>query len=404
MADSSNLRDPFREARVRDGVLKCPFQGETLPMILRHADVREAAKDWKTFSSDAPFRVPIPSEEAVRSMRQLPIETNPPEHTEYRAIVEPFFQRAKQPGVIAKVEGLIAEMLAKAQASESVEVVNDFALPVQSRALTYLLNMPESEADIWIGWGIHVFKVTGGEFKKGNVLEDYLHAQLDRAEAQVKNSLAPNGGEGRGEGAASLTADDSLFSALVKARYRGRPLTREEMMGFGNLTFAGGRDTIIHSISNIIAYLGQNPDAFEYLRADPKRLVHAGEEFFRVFMPLTHIGRVCPVQTDVHGVTVPPGGRVSLGWASANFDEAVFDSPEEIRLDRKPNPHISFGFGTHLCLGAPHARLIVRSLLEALIERVAKIEVLEAKAHIEHEAEYERANGYDSLTVKLVSR
>lgn len=383
MADSSNLRDPFREARLKDGVLKCPFQGETLPMILRHADVREAAKDWKTFSSDAPFRVPIPSEEAVRSMRQLPIETNPPEHTEYRAIVEPFFQRAKQSEVIAKVEALIAELLAKALASESIEVVNDFALPVQSRALTYLLNMPEAEADTWIGWGVHVFKVTGGEFKKGNVLEDYLHAQLDRAEA---------------------SPGEDLFSALVKARYRGRPLTREEMMGFGNLTFAGGRDTIIHSISNIMAYLGQNPAAFEYLRADPKRLVHAGEEFFRVFMPLTHIGRVCPVETDVHGVKVPPGGRVSLGWASANFDETVFDSPEEIRLDRKPNPHISFGFGTHLCLGAPHARLIVRSLLESLTERVAKIEVLVAKPHIEHEAEYERANGYDSLTVKLVSR
>ena len=383
MADSSNLRDPFREARLKDGVLKCPFQGETLPMILRHADVREAAKDWKTFSSDAPFRVPIPSEEAVRSMRQLPIETNPPEHTEYRAIVEPFFQRAKQSEVIAKVEALIAELLAQALASESIEVVNDFALPVQSRALTYLLNMPEAEADTWIGWGVHVFKVTGGAFKKGNVLEDYLHAQLDRAEA---------------------SPGEDLFSALVKARYRGRPLTREEMMGFGNLTFAGGRDTIIHSISNIMAYLGQNPAAFEYLRADPKRLVHAGEEFFRVFMPLTHIGRVCPVETDVHGVKVPPGGRVSLGWASANFDETVFDSPEEIRLDRKPNPHISFGFGTHLCLGAPHARLIVRSLLEALIERVAKIEVLVAKPHIEHEAEYERANGYDSLTVKLVSR
>ena len=383
MADSSNLRDPFREARLKDGVLKCPFQGETLPMILRHADVREAAKDWKTFSSDAPFRVPIPSEEAVRSMRQLPIETNPPEHTEYRAIVEPFFQRAKQSEVIAKVEALIAELLAQALASESIEVVNDFALPVQSRALTYLLNMPEAEADTWIGWGVHVFKVTGGEFKKGNVLEDYLHAQLDRAEA---------------------SPGEDLFSALVKARYRGRPLTREEMLGFGNLTFAGGRDTIIHSISNIMAYLGQNPAAFEYLRADPKRLVHAGEEFFRVFMPLTHIGRVCPVETDVHGVKVPPGGRVSLGWASANFDETVFDSPEEIRLDRKPNPHISFGFGTHLCLGAPHARLIVRSLLEALTERVAKIEVLVAKPHIEREAEYERANGYDSLTVKLVSR
>jgi cytochrome P450 len=383
MSDASHPSDPFHEARNKDGVLQCPFQGELLPMILRHADVREAARDWKTFSSDAPFRVPIPSEEEVRTMRQLPIETNPPEHTEYRAIVEPFFQRAKQPEVIAKVEALIAEMLSKMLARESCEVVSDFALPVQSRALTYLLNVPETEADTWIGWGIHVFKVTGGTFKKGTVLEDYLRAAFDRA---VANPGA------------------DFFSALTQATYRGRRLTREEMMGFGNLTFAGGRDTIIHSISNIVAYLGENPAAFEFLREDPRRIVHAGEEFFRVFMPLTHIGRVCPVETDVHGVRVKANGRVSLAWSSANFDEAVFDAPHEIRLDRKPNPHISFGFGAHLCLGAPHARLIVRSLLQTLCERVAKITVLRAEPHIEREPRYERTNGYDSLTVKFAAR
>src|SRR5580700_1905372 len=150
MANHSSLRDPFRSARRNDGVIQCPFQGETMPMILRHADVREAAKDWRTYSSDAPFRVPIPSEEEVRSMRQLPIETNPPEHTEYRAIVEPFFERAKQPEMIAKVEALIAGKIAEAGGGDSFEVVQDFALPVQSRALTYLLNVAETEADTWI--------------------------------------------------------------------------------------------------------------------------------------------------------------------------------------------------------------------------------------------------------------
>ena len=84
--------DPFREPRKDVGHLECEFQGESVPMILRHEDVRRAAKDWKTFSSDAPFRVPIPSEEDVRSMRQLPIETDPPDHTAYREIVEPFFR------------------------------------------------------------------------------------------------------------------------------------------------------------------------------------------------------------------------------------------------------------------------------------------------------------------------
>ncbi len=383
MSDSSPAsRDPFRDARREGPILKCPFQGEEVPMILRHADVREAARDWETFSSDAPFRVPIPSEEDVRSMRQLPIETDPPEHTEYRAIAEPYFQRAKQPEMIEKVEALIEKLVTAALERDSLEVVNDFSLPIQSHALTYLLNVPESEAETYIGWGIHVFKVTGGPFKKGTALEEYLEAQFDRAEADP---------------------GEDFFSALTQATYQGRKLTREEMMGFGNLTFAGGRDTIIHSISSIIAHFGEHPEALEFLREDPKRIVLASEEFFRVFMPLTHIGRVCPVETDVHGATVPAGGRVSLCWNSANHDEDVFEDPEEIRLDRKPNPHISFGFGAHLCLGAPHARLVVRTLLNELVNRVGSIEILSSKPHVEHEAKYTRLNGYEALEARFRS-
>lgn len=114
------------------------------------------------------------------------------------------------------------------------------------------------------------------------------------------------------------------------------------------------------------------------------------EEFYRVITPLTHIGRVCPVETNVHGVTVPPGGRVSLCWASANQDEAAFDAPAEIRLDRKPNPHLAFGFGAHLCLGAAHARLLLRTLLQKCVEHVGSITVLAAKERVENEARYQR--------------
>jgi cytochrome P450 len=374
--------DPFREIRNTAGVLQCPFHGENITMILRHEDVRKAAKDWKTFSSDAPFRVPIPSEEAVRTMRQLPIETDPPVHGEYREIAEPFFRRPKLPEVVAKVEALVDELLSDAMNRDSVEVIGDFALKLQSRALKYLLNVPESEAETWIGWGTHVFKVGEGT-AKGAALEAYLHGQFDKAAA------APG---------------DDFFSALATATFQGRPLTRDEMMGFGNLTFAGGRDTIIYSVSAILAHLGRNPAALEFLREDPARITHASEEFFRAFMPLTQIGRVCPADTDVHGVTVKAGERIGLCWSSANNDATVFDKPEEVRLDRKPNPHLSFGFGTHLCLGAPHARLLVRTLLKKLTERVAKIEVLEETPHVEKEAAFQREVGHDSLTVRLTAR
>ena len=174
MPDEAIPRDPFREARKSDGVLRCPFQGESVPMILRHADVRAAAKDWQTYSSDAPFRVPIPSEEEFRRVRQLPIETDPPEHTEYRKIVEPFFKRAKDPEVMAKVDELIGKLVSKAIDQDSIDIVSEFSLPLQSKALTHLLNVPETEADTWIGWGIHVFggKATGEQ--SGHYLDKYL--------------------------------------------------------------------------------------------------------------------------------------------------------------------------------------------------------------------------------------
>ena len=375
-----NISDPFREKRNQDGVLQCEFQGKNIPMILRHEDVRRAAKDWKTFSSDAPFRVPIPSEEDVRTMRQLPVETDPPDHTDYRKIVEPFFARAKDPAVIAQVESLIDGMLRDALARESIEVVREFALPIQSRALGYLLNVPESEATIWIGWGVHVFRDGGS---KGSMLEAYLHTKFDHAQA--------NPGE-------------DFFSALTRATFRGRPITREEMMGFGNLTFAGGRDTVIHTISSVLAYFAKNPAALEFLREDPTRIVHAGEEFFRVVTPLTHLGRVCPVDTEVQGVPVKADGRVSLCWASANQDESVFKEPGEVRLDRKPNPHLAFGFGAHLCLGAAHARLLLRTLLQKCTELVSGVTVLAAQERVEKEAGYERVMGYESLAIRLTPR
>ena len=374
--------DPFKAKREAGLVARYEFQGEQIPMILRHAEVRQAAKDWKTFSSDAPFRVPIPSEEEARSMRQLPIETDPPVHGEYRAIAEPYFQRPKLPEMVAKVEALIDEMLRAALARETTEIVHGFALPIQARALTYLLDTDEREADTWIGWGVHVFRVRGG-LKKGVELEDYLTRKFD---------------------AVSRTPGRCFFSALTQARFQGRPLTREEMMGFANLTFAGGRDTVIHTIACALGHLAANPEALAYLREDPKRIVHAGEEFFRFFMPLTHIGRVCPVATSVHGEQVPAGGRVSLGWASANRDESVFPEADVFKIDRKPNPHLSFGFGEHLCLGAPHARLLLRTLLQKCVELVDGMEIVSAEERTETEHSYERKLGYESLVLRFRPR
>jgi hypothetical protein len=98
---------------------------------------------------------------------------------------------------------------------------------------------------------------------------------------------------------------------------------------------------------------------------------------------------------------VPADERVALCWASANRDETVFPQPDEVQLDRKPNPHIAFGSGPHTCIGAHHARLVARTLLRQLCRQIERIEVIASEAHVEREQTYERTVGFASLTVRL---
>jgi cytochrome P450 len=374
-----NNDDPFQEARAKCPVLIGTFDGERVPMILRHKDIREAAKDTVKYSSDAPLRVPIPSEESVRTVRQLPLEIDPPVHAEYRKIVEPFFLRPKQPDVLAEIHGLIDSLVTEALEADSIDAVKDFAIPLQSYALAILLNISPKEAELWVSWGIHVFKDGDGK-SKGPFMEQYCQRMFESAAAKP---------------------GDDFFSALNVAQFQGRLLTMEEKLGYANIAFAGGRDTIIHTVTRIISYFAENPQDLLWIRENPNRITLASEEFFRVFIPLTHIGRVCPVKTDVLGFEVQPEGRVSLCWSSANRDPEVFAEPNEIQLDRKPNPHVSFGFGAHLCLGAHHARVIVRGLIQKLAERVSLIEISEKVELIEKENDYTRKIGYELLCVKF---
>lgn len=378
LADQS--RDPFGPARRKDGVLAVDFEGETIPMILGHRAVRAAARDWATFSSDAPGRVPIPEETAVRSVRQLPIETDPPVHKAWRDLLKPTFMPPVQPDYIAGIDDLVGQAIDAATAAGEIEVVRGFALPLQSRALTHLLGMPEAAAEEWIGWGVHVFHDGDDSTAKGSALDRYIRAAIAAARAGPV---------------------EDFFGAMTRMAIEGRPLTDDEMAGIANLVFAGGRDTVITAVSAIIAFFADNRPALDTVCADPRRIPFAIEEFVRVTSPLTHIGRVCPHGAEVGGHEIAADARASLCWASANFDETVFDAPEEIRLGRAPNPHLGFGSGHHNCLGAAHARTLLRSLVRQLGARTRAITVLDAEPGEERYGDLVRTVGYRKLTVRI---
>ncbi|WP_421854460.1 cytochrome P450 [Novosphingobium sp.] len=379
MADPDCI-DPFRAERQARGVLIADFAGESIPMILRHGDVRRAAKDWSVFSSDAPMRVPIPSEEDVRSVRQLPIEADPPLHTQFRDLLKPIFLQPLATDYQARIDALITRLLAEAAARPQIEIVRGFALPLQSHALALLLGMPEAAAEEWIGWGTHVFHDGDDNTGKGAALDRYIRGAL---------------------AAADVTGGADFFAILRRATVDGRALTMDEMIGIANLTFAGGRDTVIHSVSRIIAYFAEHRAELAALAGNPKRIAFAIEEFVRVISPLTHIGRVCAHSTQVGGHDVLAGERVSLCWASANHDETVFAEPEVVRLDQSPNPHVGFGSGVHNCLGATQARAILRSLIQQLAAQTSAITVLGEQRQYDEQTDYRRWVGYESLLVRI---
>ena len=379
----SEFPDPFEKARLDKGYGKMNDQDDPVTMLLRHKDVRKSAHNYKTFQSGAqPGRIVVPSEVNIRDTRQIPFEVDPPVHGEYRAIVEPWFKRPLQPEYQEKLSVQISNLVDEIINNGTVEVVNGFALPLQSRALTLLLNTPFSEAETWISWGTHVFRSEGEALDgdKANILYNYIDDQIERA---VKEP------------------GDDMYSVLLSSDFQGRKLTKEEVKGVMVLTFAGGRDTVINAVTNSISYLAEHQESLERFRKEPEIIGKAVEEFIRYFSPLTQMGRVVTEDTQVCEHAIQADSRISLCWASANRDASVFENPNEIVLDRKINPHVGFGFSHHNCLGATHARQILKILLSTLAEKVANIEIVDGKENIEDLDEFERKVGFDQINVKF---
>ncbi len=344
--------DPFGPARAAGGYVG-DFTGEAIPVITGWRALRDAARDWQRFSNDAPGRVPIPAEDDVRSLRQLPIEIDPPAHGAYKDLVKGWFRRpADHELTRARIAAVIDRVLSGA--SGPVDVIGQIGLPIQSHALAALLDLPEAEGAAWVALGTHAFRSAGrNDPVRAQALMTMLESHVDRAMA---------------EGGADF------FGMLATARLDGRALTRDEMLGYAHVTFAGGRDTVINCIAAAIAHLAETPDDLARMAAEPALVVTAVEEIVRHTSPLTHIGRICTRDDHVAGLARAQGDRIALCFAAASHDPERFDDPGRLRIDRSPNPHVSFGSGDHNCLGATHARAVLRMLLQWLALHVGRIE------------------------------
>lgn len=310
--------------------------------ITDHAGVKAAAKAWGTFSSD------LLGDRDVRTYHQLPLEVDPPAHTEYRAILTPVFGRQEVGALEPRFHAVAHDLVAVLARRGSAEAATELALPMVAASIGIAFGRPQDVAELQ-GWGVDAWRTQPDGTRNGSHIDAYL--------ARVFDEVVRHPG-------------DDAFSRIAGSSIDGRPLSRLEMMGMGNLILAGGRDTVIHLLVGALWYLATHREARVRLAADPTRIPPAIDELLRFLSPLPRMERVATDHVAGAWGHASPGDIVLLGFAAANHDASVFADPGVVRLDRSPNPHVAFGNGPHTCIGVHLARIEARVFLEELLAAV----------------------------------
>jgi len=194
--------------------------------------------------------------------------------------------------------------------------------------------------------------------------------------------------------------DDSILSTVIHGADEHAGMSQTELEMFFSLLWSAGSETTRNAISGSLIALTTRPQCVEMLRTNPDVWPTAVEELLRFVSPVTYNRRTVTRPTELGGETLAPGDKVSFWYPSANRDPAVFREPDELDLWRRPNPHLAFNIGEHVCLGANLARREIRILLEAVLARWTDIE-------LSGPVRYARTNkhgGIDSVPIRFRRR
>ena len=322
--------------------------------ISRYDDIVEIEKRKDVFiNSDQEkggYRPNLPADNAI-------IGLDDPLHMKRRNMVSrrftPRAASAWEDDIRAKVTRILDAVRDK---GGSAEIINDVAAPLPAMMIGKLLGFDEADWPKLKHWSETTIALGGGPryFNDEGMISaiEFAGAAAELFEAKK-----------------SCPADD-IFSFYTTAEVDGCPFDPNDAIADALLLLDGGAETTRTVIAWTILNLISNPAEMMKLR-NGADLTVAVEEMIRYVTPIHNMCRVAKVDAEVNGVTIPKGNQVVLMYSSANRDEAHFDRPEEFLVDRTPNNHISFGFGTHFCLGASLARLEIRVFFEELLRRTS---------------------------------
>lgn len=341
--------------------------------LFRHDDVTRVLLDHETFSN------------RVSKHRSVPNGMDPPEHTLYRRAIEPYFTAERMRRFEPVCRDAAITLLEPLAEHVTFDCAEEFAVPYALRCQCEFLGWPALLAEPIREWTRRNQDATRAGHRAAlvEVAAEFRANVDDLLQARRKPGAPPR---------------DDVISGLLETRIEGKPLTDEEITSILRNWTMGELGSLASGIGILAGHLALDGDLQDRLRAEPSLLPAAIDEILRISGPLVLNRRVAKRDVELGGRRIAAGERVSLMWISANRDEAVFDDPAEVRLDRDPAANLLYGAGIHVCPGAPLARLELRVALEELLRLSGRIELQPDKPA--RKAVFP-ANGWESLPLKF---
>ncbi len=342
-------------------------------VISKHEDVGIVGRDAKTFSSSAKRGgvvgledPPTPQareefEEAAAIQGNMMLYMDPPDHTLYRKIVHDGFRPRMIWALGQKIRERAVRILDDAIAKGSCDFVVDIAAELPLQAIAELLGVPMEDRHKLFDWSNRMI---------GSVDPEYAVSEEHVQNAQIEMFMyAKELAEER-----RANPRDDIVTTLLQSEVEGHSLSELDFNLFFLLLAVAGNETTRNAISHGMAAFLDNPEQWDVLVQDPSVIDCAVEEIVRWATPVMYFRRNVTQDTEIRGVQLKDGDKLSVWYISANRDEDVFEDPFKFDVRREPNEHIAFGHGHHFCLGFNLARLEIKVLFEELAKRVNKIE------------------------------
>ena len=353
----------------------------------RHADVLGGFKDWQHFTNTGGISLEVGELSADSTVVLSILAMDPPRHDRIRALVSKGFTPRRVADLEPQIRALAVRYLERMVAAGSGDYVADFAGRLPMDVISEMLGVPESDRDELRGWSDTILHreegVRGvppeGVAASGKLLQYFVKVLAERRKRP----------------------GDDLASALCAAEIDGEKLSDKDIIGFLYLLIIAGNETTTKLLANAMYWLAKHPAVRKEVSENHALIPPWIEETLRFDNSTQLMARSVTEDFDYQGHAMKRGQKVLLLIGSANRDERVFPDPDRFDVHRDTSAHLSFGRGTHFCLGAALARLEARVSLEEALRRLPDYEIDEARAVRVHST---NVRGFAALPMSFGAR